>query len=338
MFHYLITNRAMIQDEKGENYIREDGLDTAGEKNEPVHFALFDSSQFRSNNSCRESLHLLPTLYEVKPMTSGDVLFYVHGYRTDLNMVLEDICSLEEKYICEDSPVQIIVAISWPARKNLLHYRDDAKDAIHSGKTFARNFDLLQKFIAALYGNEGKGRIHLLAHSMGNRMLESLVLHLTLRQQKQSEAFLNEVILAAPDIDWHAFENGYALYKLSLLCQRVTVYYNEEDVALYLSQTVQNRHKRLGRHGFRDSKKVPQNVYAVDCTCINDLSNIVCHIIEHSYHTLSNYTIKDMIYVLKGTPTEQFLQYSLRMTKENDERRFVLKIEESLTQTVQTST
>ncbi len=324
MLHYLITNREMIQAHRGAFYIEEDGLDTAGEPEEKLHFALFDSDTFNNGNSCRSSLQIIEpsAFYTGRP--GGDVLFYIHGFRTDLKMVLQDICLLEEKYITPGGCIKMIIALSWPARKNYLYYTDDANDAISSGKTFARNFHLLIPFISS-FKKEGH-RIHLLAHSMGNRMLESLLQHLVSTNLLPSSPVFNEVILAAPDVDWQAFEKEYALHHLSYISHRVTVYYHSEDLALFLSQNSFNRHKRLGRHGFQNIDNVPANVFGVDCSSINDLETMLYRFIEHSYHQLSNSTIKDILQVLNGTLESDFIVQSLRECKSSHKRLFNLKI------------
>jgi esterase/lipase superfamily enzyme len=230
-----------------------------------------------------------------------------------LKSVLEDVCNLEEKYIGGDSPVKLIVAITWPARKNCLFYRDDAKDAIESGETFAHNFDQIKSFARALCGDQLYNN-HLLVHSMGNRMLESMIDHLTKMEQAQLSAFFKEIIMAAPDVDWHAFEESYALCKLTLLGERITVYHHTEDLALYLSQLTYNKNLRLGRHGFRDIEKVPQNVYGVDCSNVDE-ETLIYKIIDHSYYQYSNCAIKDIVHVLKSKPTDEFINDSLRLSK-----------------------
>jgi len=85
--------------------------------------------------------------------TEGDVLFFVHGFHTDLNGALQSICDLESVYVNDKSTIKQIVAFTWPAMDKYLRYRDDAKDAELSGFTLAEAHTLLFPFSAACLAN-----------------------------------------------------------------------------------------------------------------------------------------------------------------------------------------
>lgn len=331
MVHYLITNREVLVDNAGQEYIREDGLDTAGEKTECLRFALFDSTKYKKTGSCKYAVTLLPALpviekeFSSRVKKEGDLLCYIHGFHTDFRGVLEDICALEEKYIHGDSPIEYIVGLTWPARENYLAYDDDAKDAELSGYTFAQSYSQLADFFKTVAGTS-VCNIHLLAHSMGNRMLQHMLLHLSTKKDFKFIPMFKEVVLAAADIDWDGFEEEYAFSKLQLLCERITVYYHSHDRALFLSERIENKKRRLGRHGFRDYEKIAGNVYSIDCSSIPDEDNFIGSLIGHTYHKNSSATIKDIIWVLKGKEVNSFIEESLRTNKSNSQRDFILNI------------
>lgn len=333
MLHYLITNRQVIKNASGSEYIQENGLDDAGEPGEIIRFALFDSDKFRRTQSCRASVTLLPELSVIEKQierrleNDGDLLCYIHGFHTNFKGTLKDICALEEKYIHQDSPVKYIVGLTWPARENLFFYDDDAKDAELSGFTFAQSYNLLTDFFKLISGTEtGVRHIHLLAHSMGNRMLEHMLHYLSTKKDFEFTPVFKEVILAAADTDWQGFEDPYAFAKLKLLTERITVYYHEGDKALFLSEATQNKNKRLGRYGFRNCEKIEGNIYSVDCSGIIDQHGFSYRLIEHSYYQVSDATVKDIICVLKGKPVDAFLKESLRIEKTKSQREFRLNV------------
>ena len=58
----------------------------------------------------------------------------------------------------------------------------------------------LKRFLADLGARSGARKIHLIAHSMGNRALTNALRELSTQADADLSAF-QEVILAAPDID-----------------------------------------------------------------------------------------------------------------------------------------
>ena len=101
MLHFLVTNREILKDKNGFEYIEEDGLDTAGEPGEKIRFAVFDSEKFKHSANTRSSIHLFPdgSVDEIAKEIStgeGDLLCYIHGFHTDFKGTLKDVCALEK--------------------------------------------------------------------------------------------------------------------------------------------------------------------------------------------------------------------------------------------------
>ncbi len=350
MTHYLVTNRQIFKDKKGE-FIKSDGGETPSEN---LRFGTFDSTLYLKTKDSRKSVILFadpnaPDLRDVitdaetQPYTpgivnedpkslqgsqrffaelyqnmmsvSGDLLFFVHGFHTDLDGALQSICDLEEKYINDKSPIKHIVSFTWPAMNKLLRYRDDAKDAELSGQTLGRCYLMLIDFFRAIFGPNTNqpinapcnNNIHLLAHSMGNRVVESMMTKLLSERDGHITAIFKEIILAASDVDWQVFEDPHSFNKLTEIGQRATVYYNTKDIALFISETTKNAFNRLGKYGFRDYNKVPAHVYSVDCSRISDESGIENKLIEHWYYKESLRAVNDITQVLKGVRVEDLI-------------------------------
>jgi len=352
MRHYIITNRQIDKDEKGLEYIKEDGRE---EPSEFLRFAIFDSEVYKETKNSKEAVTVIPDLpapgrilptqvdnavpylrmdpdadyhhftgsrrifselyNEMKGDSGGDLLFFVHGFHTDFTGALQSICRLEERYVDANSPIKHIVAFTWPAMHRILRYRNDARDAELSGYTLARCYRMLIDFFRALFVRDhdsppldpcGKN-IHLLAHSMGNRVIENMLIELNRQKGDNITALFKEVILAASDVDWQIFEDPRAFYSLVNICQRVTVYYNTRDLALVVSETTKNAFNRLGKFGFRDRNKIPSHVYSVDCSKVRDQDGLQSELVQHWYYKESATVVNDIIEVLKGRNVEEFV-------------------------------
>ena len=247
----------------------------------------------------------------------GDLLFFIHGYQNDLPDVLETVCTLEKKYIHARSPIKHIIFFTWPAMKKVLRYRSDAKDAELSGLTLARYYLMLIDFFRAMFlkapGTDIKpldpcgNNIHLLAHSMGNRVLENMLIELSRQKGENITALFREVVMASADVDWQSFEQHRPFYNLINICQRATVYFHTRDVALLVSETTKNAYNRLGKFGFRDFHKIPSHVYSVDCTGIEDQKEVFDDMVNHAYYTESKKVVQDILQVLSGINAEDFV-------------------------------
>jgi esterase/lipase superfamily enzyme len=149
-------------------------------------------------------MRMFTELYnEMRAIDAGDLLFFVHGFHTDLEGVLKSVCDLEEKYICTESPIKHLVVFTWPAMNKLLRYRNDARDAELSGFTLAPCYQMLIDFFRVLFLRDhdsppldpcGKN-IHLMAHSMGNRVIESIMLELNRQSGITLRLYLRRLFL-----------------------------------------------------------------------------------------------------------------------------------------------
>jgi len=90
----------------------------------------------------------------------------------------------------------------------------------------------LKHFLANLKQNANAKRIHLIAHSMGNRALTEAIKEMG--ATANGEPQFNEVILAAPDMDAKAFRD--IVPQMAIAAQRITLYASSRDRALGVSR------------------------------------------------------------------------------------------------------
>ncbi len=335
MKHFIITNR-LIEIQNGQERIREDGKEEARDE---IRFAEYDTDTQEYNlfpepqspialdrvrynyqivdgnddvlldennsqvaiNTLHGSARTFIGLYKsLKQSTEEDVLFFIHGFNTDLNDALDALQDLHEKYVENDSnAIQNIIMFTWPAMSSLLEYRDDYRDAELSGYSLVRVFFKLETFyqdFIMVSGNERCNRnIHIMTQSMGAVVLESMLNNL-LRQRIPLSVVLDKVFLMAADVDWTALEEINPLYNLVDICETVHIYFHRRDLALGVSETTKNPANRLGKYGPKNKNLIPNNISCIDVTNVpsGDLTN-------HGYFRKSPKVVEDVLTVVKQT-------------------------------------
>lgn len=233
-----------------------------------------------------------------------DILLFVHGYKSDLETAMQTLCELHKKYVApRGSTIKHLVLFTWPARKKLLKYRDDAYDATQSGFAMARSMASLREFFKKKFVDEKKPmcnqNIHLMCHSMGNRVLENMVKGLSDIGIEMNTIF-SEMILVGADIDYYSLERPNPLYKLIDLGERVHVYHHRNDQALGISELTKNAFNRLGRWGAKNSVGLPDDIFQCDVSEIKDDNGLLHEVVHHWYYTNSDTVVEDIKNVFKG--------------------------------------
>jgi len=240
----------------------------------------------------------------IKAEKRQDILVFIHGFKSDLETSMQTVADLHRKYVePEDSPICHIVIFTWPAKKKLLKYRDDAYDAKQSGFALARSMASLTEFFKQKLVKEKQPlceqKIHLLCHSMGNRVLENMITGLSEINIPTVNLF-GEIILAGADIDYDAIESPKPMYRLIDLGQRIHIYFHNKDLALGVSETTKNAFNRLGRWGAKKNDQLPDDVYECDVTDIQDDEGILHETVHHWYYTNSDSVVEDIKKVFWG--------------------------------------
>jgi esterase/lipase superfamily enzyme len=116
---------------------------------------------------------------------------------------------------------------SWPSNGKMIDYLKDEKNITWSTPHF-------KNFLASIACYSGAERIHIIAHSMGNRGVCDALKSLSYDQDSQVK--FNHLVLAAADIDAETFrELASTLRRLAV---RVTLYQSSQDKALHASKKV----------------------------------------------------------------------------------------------------
>jgi esterase/lipase superfamily enzyme len=200
-----------------------------------------------------------------------EALLFIHGFNVSFPSAIQRTAQIAFDLDFEGTAL----AFSWPSQAALEAYTIDQDNAIWS-------VPHLSRFLVDLQEKTDIDEIHVIAHSMGTRVLTQAL------AQARDEGFnlkLNNVILAAPDIDADVFKDQI-LPKLSGVAERLTMYASSSDTALKLSQTIHGN-DRLGLGG--TFLKTIEGMDTVNATDIDT------SLIGHAYYGSHRLVVRDLL-------------------------------------------
>ena len=130
----------------------------------------------------------------VAKSAAKDAFVFVHGY----NVSFEDAARRTGQIAYDLDFVGAPISYSWPSNGNTADYLKDETNITWSTPHFER-------FLALLAQKSGAERIHIIAHSMGNRAVCDALKALS--YDSTSQLKFNHLVLAAPDIDADTFKS-----------------------------------------------------------------------------------------------------------------------------------
>jgi esterase/lipase superfamily enzyme len=328
--NFFITNREILVDDNGNESIRRDAREKAIDS---LRFGIYhlDRKQFElfpepDNTSetiyemdatqppetLKGSARFFKTLYDLLVQTDtpekSDVLFFIHGFNTDLGDVEKAFEKLNKCY-CEplSSPVRHIIIFTWPGRSPKIpyHYFNDKQDAMHSGEALARGMEKVIRFMKEFMVNSRNEpcdrNIHLMVHSMGNRVVKHMMMELCEKARRAPELF-KEVLLMAADIEYSIFEKEEPFNNLIEIGQRIHIYYHKRDRVLDISKYTKNFTNRLGRYGRKRNDPNMVDIFDANVTSVaDDLEpDFGSDKLNHWYYYTSSEVVGDVIAVLTG--------------------------------------
>ena len=152
-----------------------------------------------------------------------DAFIFVHGYNT----TFENAAIRTGQMAFDLSFIGAPILYSWPSKGAIKDYPSDEANVIWTSKHFER-------FLVLIAERCGTEKIHVIAHSMGNRAVCDALRALSLSTPVGETVLLHHLVLAAPDIDADTFrELTDALRKMS---GHITLYSSSADKAIKASQ------------------------------------------------------------------------------------------------------
>jgi esterase/lipase superfamily enzyme len=215
---------------------------------------------------------------------ANDLFVFLHGYHVTFPEAVRRTAQLAFDLNFKGAPI----CYSWPSAGEFSKYPADEASAEWSTEHFVT---FLNRLVSA-----GVARtIHLIAHSMGSRLLANALRVITERAPNLGDRRLAQVIFAAPDIDSGLFEQiGRSAFSFN---ERTSLYASSNDFALRISQQF-HKYPRAGGSG-SDITILP----GVDTI---DASQVPMGFLGHSYFG-GRTALTDIYQLIKhGTPPPRF--------------------------------
>ncbi len=162
-----------------------------------------------------------------------EVFIFIHGFNTSFEQAAEGTAQLAADLAIDGAPI----LYSWPSKANLLAYGADEQEALVDSQ-----ISDLAAFMSNVAKSSGATRVHLVAHSMGNRFLLRALVKLAALPADQRPQF-DEIVLASPDVGVDDFTGIWP--QVRPLGHRYTLYASTRDKALMVSGEIHNM-QRIG--------------------------------------------------------------------------------------------
>lgn len=213
-----------------------------------------------------------------------DAFIFVHGYNVTFKDAARRTAQIAYDLRFKGAPI----FFSWPAQGDLEDYTVDENTA-----TWAEAH--VTEFIEAVALASGAKRMHLIAHSMGNRIVAKALERMTHQPSYGVVPEFNQVILTAPDIDADVFKRDIAP-RIVPSARRITIYASSNDRALKASKFV-HRSIRLGQAG--EYLTVFPDYPSIE---VIDASEVDTSLFGHSYFAENETVLTDIKQLLAGRP------------------------------------
>lgn len=207
----------------------------------------------------------------LKKSPGGEILVFIHGFNIGFEATVRRTAQ-----IAYDLHLPIIpIAYSWPSQNRTLAYLEDEDTAEWSAYH-------LRDFLDELSANTGAVKIHLVAHSMGARILTSALKEIAASEHSAgaSGPRFGQLVLAAPDLSSDTLVEFAK--RATGLSSRFTVYASEKDDALLLSHLLHSSWRAGQVAGL-----VTPGVDTIDATSVST------DLLGHNYFGANNSIITD---------------------------------------------
>jgi esterase/lipase superfamily enzyme len=200
-----------------------------------------------------------------------EAFVFIHGYNTSFAQAARKTAQLAADLDFDGPPI----LYSWPSLGMFRGYFDDEKNVEWS-------VPHLQAFLEQIAQKSGASRVHLIAHSMGNRAMSRALQEIGRAQHPGQTPHFQQIVLAAPDIRVNQIQQlELAMLPLG---KRVTLYASHNDDALILARILDG----VARAGERIHDVVVPGMDAVDASAVRT------DFLGHGYFAASTTVIADL--------------------------------------------
>ncbi len=226
-------------------------------ENADEHFLLKDVEEHADKDAFYRSLSA-----QLDKTDTRAALLFVHGY----NVSFEDAIFRTAQLTVDLKFPGATMAFCWPSYADPVKYTFDEQNAEVS-------IPALHEVLEDLATRSSAKRVHIIAHSMGNRVLAGALESMSPDVQERNKGVFRELVLAAPDIDSRVFRSQVLPHIVNNTAH-CTLYASSRDRALLMSRVFHN-YQRLG-------ETEPELIVAKGLDTI-DASLVDTSLLGHSY-------------------------------------------------------
>jgi len=204
-------------------------------------------------------------------ISDRDAVIFVHGYNVSF-----DNAAVRAAQIGFDLSVKGAMAFfSWPSQGALKGYSAD-EATIEASEPF------IAEFVEDFVSRSGAAKVHIIAHSMGNRGVLRAINRIANNAQRRTGVLIGQVILAAADVDADTFRNLSGAF--GRVSRRTTLYVSSRDLAIEASRWL---------HDFARAGLLPPIVIVPGIDTIN-VTNADLTALGHGYVADARGVLEDM--------------------------------------------
>jgi esterase/lipase superfamily enzyme len=245
------------------------------------------------------------------------VTFFVHGFNVSWAASSASYLNLCKRLFSGDEGLGICVSFDWPSYGNVLGYYPDRAHARACADDLTTVLSSLYDYLLVKQAagikntdNACKAKVSMIAHSMGNYVLQkAMTAAWTRKNQPLLASLVNQLIMVAADVDNDIFDagasdngDGQAIVNLTY---RITGLYSGKDAVLGLSAGMKHfGTRRLGRSGLANRPPLVTQLPATDNVWDVDCSSFFAPSVSgqdiHGAYFVTDGTIELMRQILRG--------------------------------------
>ncbi|MEZ5907898.1 MAG: alpha/beta hydrolase [Hyphomicrobiaceae bacterium] len=202
-----------------------------------------------------EFLRLVRARLASSSRNKDQALIFVHGYNTPFDAALYRAAQIAYDLRFDGAPF----VYSWPSGGGLGSYTYD-RDSSRQSEPF------LKAFLELVVARSGAKSVNIIAHSMGNLPLLHVLSDLKKLAAARPDVTINQIILAAPDVDRDVFEN--LARQIQGVGRGITLYASSSDLAMRASRRFGGGVPRAGDVP-EDGPVVVAGIDTIDITAVS---------------------------------------------------------------------
>ncbi|WP_213290540.1 alpha/beta hydrolase [Bradyrhizobium sp. sGM-13] len=210
------------------------------------------------------------------PVDDREAVVFVHGY----NVSFAD-AAVRAAQLAADLAIRGSMAFfSWPSKGSTESY-------IHDEASIEASESAITEFLVGFAERSGAARLHIIAHSMGNRGVLRAVNRIAAAAAEHTGKPFDQIILAAPDVDADVFRDLCKAY--SRVSRRTTLYVSSKDWAVEAARWL---------HGFPRAGLLPPVMVAPGIDTVN-VTHADLTMLGHGYVAEARLVLTDMHALLR---------------------------------------